>query len=219
MGLDAVLGGMVISLMTQTRVLLPFTAFACLSVALSGCAESTAPEVTTEALQPAAATEPAPMTEPADSGDSAVSDAGGGAGSMTLTIGEEVWEFDNLLCVTGLEANESDLFSFVGYSIGQAADGARIEFFAELADPSGEGRLEGDGVEALIELILYGGAELATVYSAQTDLGWDDNTAVVTVDGGTVTGSGDFVAEEDYGFGADTTEGGFTGTCGDESLG
>ncbi|PKQ25577.1 MAG: hypothetical protein CVT64_09150 [Actinobacteria bacterium HGW-Actinobacteria-4] len=143
----------------------------------------------------------------------------GGSGEVSLTIGDETWEFDNLLCVTGLEANESDVFAFVAYARGEAADGSRIEFLAEIGDNSGQGRLEGDGVVSYINLILFSGADPADGLTAETDLGWDGNTAVVTPDGGTVSGSGDFVQESEFGFGAPTTPGSFTGTCGADSIG
>lgn len=65
-------------------------------------------------------------------------------GSATLTIGDEVWEFDNFVCAFGHENTQSDVFSFTSNSFGEHTDGTRVQMQAEIWDKSGQGRYEGD---------------------------------------------------------------------------
>ena len=65
-------------------------------------------------------------------------------GSATLTIGDEVWEFDNFVCAFGHENTQSDVFSFSSNSFGEHSDGTRVQMQADIWDRSGQGRYEGD---------------------------------------------------------------------------
>lgn len=67
-------------------------------------------------------------------------------GSATLTIGDQVWEFDNFVCAFGHQNTESDVFSFTSNSFGEHSDGTRVQMQAEIWDKSGQGRYEGDGL-------------------------------------------------------------------------
>lgn len=73
-------------------------------------------------------TEHAPETEP----DTDAYDPG----SATLTIGEQVWEFDEFLCVFGHEATESDVYSFTTNSSGEF-DGVRVQMQATISEKYG----------------------------------------------------------------------------------
>ncbi len=64
-------------------------------------------------------------------------------GSATLTIGDEVWEFDSFDCAFGHENTESDVFSFTSNSFGEHSDGTRVQMQANIWDDSGQGRYEG----------------------------------------------------------------------------
>lgn len=67
-------------------------------------------------------------------------------GSATLTIGDEVWEFDNFVCAFGHDNTESDVYSFTSNSFGEHSDGTRVQMQANVRNQSGDGRVEGDGL-------------------------------------------------------------------------
>ncbi len=67
-------------------------------------------------------------------------------GSATLTIGDEVWEFDNFVCAFGHDNTESDVYSFTSNSFGEHSDGTRVQMQANVRNESGDGRIEGDGL-------------------------------------------------------------------------
>ena len=67
-------------------------------------------------------------------------------GSATLTIGDEVWEFDNFVCAFGHENTQSDVYSFTSNSFGEHSDGTRVQMQANVRNESGDGRVEGDGL-------------------------------------------------------------------------
>jgi len=71
-------------------------------------------------------------------------------GSATLTIGDEVFEFAGFDCASGHENTESTTFSFTTNSI-ESFDGVRTQMQFTIADPSGTGQTEGQGVRYQID--------------------------------------------------------------------
>ncbi len=66
-------------------------------------------------------------------------------GHATLTIGDQVFEFDNFDCASGHENTESDTFSFTTNSFGEF-DGVRTQMQFTVSDESSTGQTEGEGV-------------------------------------------------------------------------
>jgi hypothetical protein len=67
-------------------------------------------------------------------------------GFATLTIGDQVWEFDSFVCAFGHDNTESAVYSFSSNAFGEHSDGTRVQMQANIRDESGEGRYEGDGL-------------------------------------------------------------------------
>ena len=72
-------------------------------------------------------------------------------GRATLTIGDDVWEFDGFVCAFGHENTESDTYSFTTDSRGEV-DGVRVQMQATIADDSSTGRVEGSGTSHQISV-------------------------------------------------------------------
>ena len=72
-------------------------------------------------------------------------------GRATLTIGDDVWEFDDFVCAFGHENTESDTYSFTTDSRGEV-DGVRVQMQATIADDSSTGRVEGSGTSHQISV-------------------------------------------------------------------
>ncbi len=66
-------------------------------------------------------------------------------GHATLTIGDEVFDFDNFDCASGHENTESERYSFTTNSFGEF-DGVRTQMQFTVADESSTGQVEGEGV-------------------------------------------------------------------------
>ena len=66
-------------------------------------------------------------------------------GRATLTIGDEVFEFDRFDCASGHENTESETFSFTTNSFGEF-DGVRTQMQFTVSDASSTGQTEGEGV-------------------------------------------------------------------------
>lgn len=170
-----------------------------------------------------AATVDAPVGEStvddAAAGEQEGTSGGGGAGSATLTIGSETWQFDSFLCVFGHEANQSDVYSFVSVADGQATSGAHLQMFVQIRDDSGQGRYEGDGVIYEIEMFDLDNLEDPSVHlTATSDPSYGDVSASVSVNGDAVTAEGVFFDDLTFGSGAPGTAGEFVGSCGADSL-
>lgn len=69
-----------------------------------------------------------------------------GSGSATLTIGDESWSFDKVLCGFSQEETFLPQQSFVLSAFGETAEGVRIELSVAILDDQNTGRYEGDGV-------------------------------------------------------------------------
>lgn len=78
----------------------------------------------------------------AGSGDAAA--APPGAGSATLTVGDQTWTFDNYYCRTGPENTGNARTSFSSGAFGENEDG-RIQLDASIQDTDEQGRMEGEG--------------------------------------------------------------------------
>ena len=80
-----------------------------------------------------------------DGGSTGGSGGIGSGGEATLTIGDVVYTFDNYYCASGANETLNDDVPFSSGAFGEV-DGVRVQLDASLYDPSGEGRMEGDGV-------------------------------------------------------------------------
>lgn len=66
-------------------------------------------------------------------------------GSATLTIGDQVYEFESFDCASGHENTQSSTFSFTTNSI-QQFDGTNTQMQFTVEDPTSTGQTEGEGV-------------------------------------------------------------------------
>ena len=130
-------------------------------------------------------------------------------GSVTLTIGDTTWEFDNFLCAVGLESTQSDVYSLTTNTIGDL-DGTQVQIQATIRDDSGEGRIEGADLVHEVQVDDITDFENPAVsWSLVSDQG-------VVLDGYELTAEGLFdnelTPEED------AIPGTLEGTCGDQSI-
>ena len=126
-----------------------------IGAACSGDADSSdSPDPTATSGVSDGATEPA-STDVADAPTEAPTEAateepdgegGDGVGSAMLTIGDDTWEFDSVTFCTTRE-QEDGTISFVTLS-----RQGEFRLLVKITDPSGERRLEGDGVWDSIDL-------------------------------------------------------------------
>jgi hypothetical protein len=77
---------------------------------------------------------------------------GGGGGTATLIVGDETYEFTDVLCAFSAEEAQNPDFPFNLSAFGESATGARTQLTADIYDPSGEERTEGEGVTHSITL-------------------------------------------------------------------
>ena len=75
----------------------------------------------------------------------------GGPGSATLTIGDQVYEFDNYYCAEGTENTRNDSVPFSSGAFGQVED-ARVQLDASMYDPDGRDSMEAEGVSFSVTL-------------------------------------------------------------------
>lgn len=130
-------------------------------------------------------------------------------GSATLTIGDEVFEFDTFACARGHDNTESQTYSFTTNSF-QTFDGVDTQMQVTIADSSSTGQVTGDGTTHRIDFNDIDDFE-------NPSIDWSMNTPnAVTIDGHTVTVEGVFndgttpeVAEE--------IPGRLEATCSDDS--
>jgi hypothetical protein len=119
-----------------------------------------------------------------------------GAGSATLTIGDETWDFAGFMCAFGHEGTQSAVYSFSSNSFGTHSTGARVQMQANIRDESGQGRYEGDGIVYEISLDDIDDFENPSVSwsSSNSELfpGAGSGEAVVQIDGKHVTAQGKF---------------------------
>lgn len=120
-------------------------------------------------------------------GDDSGGDGGGGfgTGTGTLTIGEESWEITGIGCVFSAEEAGSPDFPFNLSGFGESSTGARAQLSADIYDPSGEERTEGEGVSHNISYDDIDDFENPSV-------SWMSVEATLTIDGKSVHGEGTF---------------------------
>jgi hypothetical protein len=129
-------------------------------------------------------------------------------GSVTLTIGDMTWEFDNFVCAVGLDSTESDIYSLTTNTMGDM-DGTRIQMQATVRDDSGQGRVEGSDLVHEIQIDDISDFENPAIsWSMVSDQG-------VVLDGYELSAEGLF----DNGLTPDdeAVTGTLVGTCGDQS--
>lgn len=108
---------------------------AVVTAALAACGgDGGTAETTTTAASPGASA----TTTTAASGS-----AGTGSGSATLTVGDQVFTFDNYYCFSG-EDTGNDRVSFSSGATGDF-EGTRVQLDASIQDPDEQGRVEGEG--------------------------------------------------------------------------
>ena len=128
---------------------------------------------------------PEPTEEP--DGDGGNGGGGGfGGGTGTLTIGDETWEITGVGCVFSAEEAGNPDFPFNLAGIGESSTGVRTQLSVDIYDPSGQERLEGDGVTHSISF--YDSEDFAN-----PSVSWESIEATgITIDGKTIHGEGDF---------------------------
>ncbi|GLI26610.1 hypothetical protein ARHIZOSPH14_08520 [Agromyces rhizosphaerae] len=112
------------------------------ALALSACASSTSVD---GASDEAASESSSEDTGTEDSGEDAGGDSSGGAGSATVTVDGETWEYGSYLCVTGYANTGSDVYSFSSTAF-TTVDGEGVQLLVDVRDDSGQDRVSGDGV-------------------------------------------------------------------------
>jgi hypothetical protein len=116
-------------------------------------------------------------------------------GFATLTIGDQVWEFDSFECAFGHENTESAVYAFTSNAFGEHSDGTRVQMQANIRDESGEGRLEGDGLTHEVFINDIEDFDNPVV-------GWDLNAPMaITIDGIAVSAEGTFTDKTSNGGG------------------
>ena len=135
----------------------------------------------------------ADASEPAlDQGNSGDGGSGGagesqGSGSATLTIRDESWSFDNVLCWFSQEETFLRKQSFLLSAFGETAEGVRIELSVAILDGQDDGRYEGKGVSYAVSLIDAEDDENPTLnWTSITGL-FAEVEPVILVDGKNVT--------------------------------
>jgi hypothetical protein len=130
-------------------------------------------------------------------------------GSGTLTIGDTTYDLQNILCAFGTEATESELYTFSLSYIGPIEE-TNGQLSIDIADDSGQGRLEGEGTVASLEVDDIADFENPSIQ-------FDARDGAITLDGHDVTFEG--VANDGLTDGeTESIPVSFSGTCADQSL-
>lgn len=131
-----------------------------------------------------------------DSGDD---DSGGfgeggfGSGTGTLTIGDESYEITGIGCVFSAEESGQDSIPFNLSGFGQSSTGARAQLSADVYDPDGLQRMEGEGVSHNISFTDIEDFENPSVDWSTVGAGFGGGTETkLTIDGKHITGVGSF---------------------------
>lgn len=134
--------------MSLRILFLPFVLIA-LTLAVAACGGDDDDGTGDDAGQPTA-TEAQDAGDDGDDGDDSGDDDGNGggfgSGTGTLTIGDETYEITGIGCVFSAEEAQNPDFPFNLSGFGESSTGARAQLSADIYDPSGEERTEGEGV-------------------------------------------------------------------------
>ena len=114
-----------------------------------------------------------------------------GAGSATLTVGDQTWTFDNYYCRLGPENTGNDRVSLSSGALG-THEGVRTPLDASIQDKDEQGRMEGDGTIQSITLNDVEDFENPNVALAAESGFVGGPEFVVQVDGDTATVSASF---------------------------
>jgi hypothetical protein len=181
----------------------------CVALLLAGCASDDAPPSSTptdSGQQPAtgATASPAPDAEGSDN-----------PGTATLTLGDVTYDFASFRCATGHENTASDVYAFTSDARGQSATGAALQMQANVRDDQGLGRLVGEGVVYEISIRDIDNLDAPSVSFVATSAGSLGSDATLSIDGDSLTGSGNFLDNQQVG--ADPLAGSLQGTCSSDS--
>lgn len=117
----------------------------------SGETADTPDDTSTETTAATGSGDEATTTAPADDSTTTAPTGSGseGAGSATLTVGDQVFTFDNYYCRVGAANTQNANISFSSGAFGEV-DGNRAQLDASIYDGDGQDRMEGDGVIASV---------------------------------------------------------------------
>ena len=131
-----------------------------------------------------------------DDGDGDSDGGGFGSGTGTLAIGSEIWEISGVGCVFSAEEARNPDFPFNLSGFGESSTGARAQLSADIYDPSGEEKHEGEGVSHNISFDDIDDFENQSVswssFDDVTGFMGNGTTTVITIDGKNIHGEGDF---------------------------
>ena len=149
--------------------------------------------------------DPTPAAEPQGNGDDSTgteepnedggNDGGGGfgGGTGTLTIGDETYEFTGIGCVFSAEDSGQPDFPFNLSGFGESSTGARAQLSADIYDPSGQERTEGDGVSHGVDFIdIEDFANPSVSWESYHSSTGDGTAMTITIDGKTIHAEGTF---------------------------
>lgn len=123
-----------------------------LALVLVGCGgESATSSADTVASSDGGSGDVTPVDADTSSASGSEGQGSGGPGSAVLTIGDQVYTFDNYYCAEGSENTRNDKVPFSSGAFGEV-DGNRAQLDASVYDPSEQGRMEGDGVSSSVTL-------------------------------------------------------------------
>jgi hypothetical protein len=171
----------------------------CLLALIAAACSSDSSDDTSAGSDPPAATD-----EGSTDGDSSEPPSGGGGGTATLTVGDETYTFDSVLCAVG-EQTQSEEWDF---SLSAIQDGMQLT--VDRATPTGQ---YGDGIE-LDDIEDFDNPRVGWSAPPPNLTGAGDNEPFVEVDGKQVTADTAFIdTTSDEGPLAEPVSGTLTATC------
>lgn len=193
----------------RLRMLMIPLAVLALSLAFVACGDDDDGGGNGDADQPTATSEPDGNGDATDAPDDGNGDGNGdsnggggfGSGTGTLTIGDETWEITGVGCVFSAEEAGNPDFPFNLSGFTESSSGARAQVSADIYDPSGQERTEGEGVSHNISINDIEDFENSSVaWSTVPGILGGGDDATLTVDGKNVHGEGLFDDDTTDGF-------------------
>ena len=92
-----------------------------------------------------------PESESEETSDGAAESGPPGSGSATLTIGDQVYTFDNYYCAEGSENTRNDSVPFSSGAFGEV-EGSRAQLDASMYDPDQQDSMDAEGVSFSVTL-------------------------------------------------------------------